>query len=312
MAPAMKSTRDAYGDTLKKMGADRKVVVLDADLSISTKTSLFAKQYPDRFIDVGCAEQNLIGVAAGLALSGKTVFASTYAIFVSRALEQIRNTVAHDNLDVKIAVTHAGLTNSPDGASHQSLEDIAIMRTIPNMRVIVPADAPETEQALLAELSETGPAYIRLNRAESPVIFGPEYEYSVHRAEILRDGRDVALFATGTMVPVALAAAALLKERSIDAAVIDVHTIKPLDEGTITKVCRQCGAAVTAEEHSIFGGLGSAIAEFTGEHCPVSLQFVGIRDQFGQSGDYNELLGLYGLTAEKIAAAADKSMRCRK
>jgi transketolase len=306
-----KSTRDAYGDTLKKIGVNRNVIVLDADLSISTKTNLFAKQYPDRFIDVGCAEQNLMGVAAGLALSGKTVFASTYAIFILRALEQIRNTVAHDKLNVKITVTHAGLTNSADGASHQSLEDIAIMRAIPNMRVIVPADAIETEQALLAELDEHGPAYIRLNRAESPVIFDNTYEYSMNEAEILNDGQDIALFATGTMVPLALDAADLLREKSIDASVVDVHTIKPLDSATISRICRRCGAGLTIEEHSIFGGLGSTIAECASENYPVPLKFIGVQDIFGQSGEYKELLELYGLTVKNIIGNSEKIMRAR-
>jgi transketolase len=304
-----KSTRDAYGDTLKKIGENKDIVVLDADLSVSTKTSLFAKQFPERFIDVGCAEQNLIGTASGLALCGKTVFASTYAIFVLRALEQIRNTVAHDKLNVKITVTHAGLTNSVDGASHQALEDIAFMRAIPNIRVIVPADAIETEKAIIAEINQPGPAYIRLNRSESPVIFDEQYEYDPNRAEILKDGHDIVFFATGTMVPVALDAADLMKKESVNAAVIDVHTIKPLDTTTVAKIAKQCGCAVTIEEHSITGGLGGAIAECTSEYYPVPIKFIGVNNMFGQSGEYNELLKVYGLTTKNIINSAHKLMK---
>jgi transketolase len=307
-----RSTRDAYGDALKKAGSDPRVVVLDADLSVSTKTSVFAKLWPDRFIDVGCAEQNLLGVSAGLALSGKVVFASTYAVFALRAFEQVRNTIAHDRLDVKIVVTHAGLTNASDGASHQAIEDIAVMRAIPGMRVIVPADAIEAEQAILAEVRTPGPAYIRLNRAESPVLFGSDYRYDIGRAEVMRDGKDVAIFATGTMVAPALDAAALLAKESVDACVVDVHTIKPLDTATVARVARQCGAAVSAEEHSIVGGLGGAVAECLAGECPVPLVRVGVQDRFGESGDYAALLERHGLTAEHIAAAARAAMKVKR
>jgi len=308
----LKSTRDAYGETLKKVGGNKEIVVLDADLSVSTKTNIFAKHFPERFIDVGCAEQNLFGVAAGLALSGKTVFASTYAIFASRGLEQIRNTIAHDKLNVKIVVTHAGLTNAPDGASHQALEDIAIMRAIPHMRVIVPADAIEAEQAITEEIHSEGPAYIRLNRAESPFLFDPGYRYDIGRAEVLREGQDVALFATGTMVSPALEAADQMKKASIDACVVDVHTIKPLDTVTINQIAWQCGSAVSIEEHSVIGGLGSAIAEcIVGQH-PVPMKIIGVGDTFGQSGEYNELLELYGLTTRNIVASAKRIMKVQK
>jgi transketolase len=307
-----RSTRDAYGETLKVIGSNTNVIVLDADLSISTKTNIFARQYPERFFDVGCAEQNLFGVSAGFAISGKTVFASTYAIFASRALEQIRNTIAHDSLKVKIAVTHSGLTNSVDGASHQSLEDIATMRAIPNMRVIIPADAVETEQVIRTELQEPGPAYIRLNRSESPVIYGNDYQYTMNRAEILKDGMDIALFATGTMVYPALEAATVLKKESVDACVVNVHTIKPLDTTTISRVARQCGAGVSVEEHSVIGGLGSAIAECTSCLCPIPLRFVGIQDTFGQSGEYHALLELYGLTADNIVRNAKDVLRQKR
>jgi transketolase len=306
-----KSTRDAYGDTLQAIGSSPDVVVLDADLSISTKTSLFAKKYPERFIDVGCAEQNLIGVASGLAASGKTVFGSTYAIFVSRAFEQVRNTVAHDNLNVKIVVTHAGLTNAPDGASHQTIEDIAIMRTLPNMRIIVPSDAPEAIQVIRDEVGRKGPAYIRLNRAESPVIHDSGYTYDSSCADIIRDGEDIAIFATGTMVAAALEAAADLKKHSVDACVVNVHTIKPLDAATGTHLASQCGAAITIEEHSVIGGLGGAVAECICQHKPVPLKILGINDVFGQSGDYRELLELYNLTPKAITCSAWDLMKVK-
>lgn len=308
----LKSTRDAYGETLSKLGDNRDIVVIDADLSVSTKTNVFAKQFPERFIDVGCAEQNLFGVAAGLALSGKTVFASTYAIFASRGHEQIRNTIAHDKLDVKIVVTHAGLTNAPDGASHQALEDIAIMRAIPNIRVIVPADAIEAEQAITEETHVKGPAYIRLNRAESPVLFDTGYRYDTGKAEVVRKGQDVALFATGTMVAPALEAANQMKKASIDACVVDVHTIKPLDTATINKIARQCGSAVSIEEHSVIGGLGSAIAECIVQKNPVPMKIIGVGDTFGQSGEYDELLKLHGLTTRNIVASAKRIMKVQK
>jgi len=308
----LKSTRDAYGETLKKVGSNKDIVVLDADLSVSTKTNIFAKLYPERFIDVGCAEQNLFGVAAGLALSGKTVFASTYAIFASRGFEQIRNTIAHDRLNVKIVVTHAGLTNAADGASHQALEDIAIMRAIPHMRVIVPADAIEAEQAIMEEIHAKGPAYIRLNRSESPVLFDAGYRYDSGKAEILRKGKDVALFATGTMVSLALEAADQLKKESVDACVVDVHTIKPLDTDTINKIAQQCGSAVSIEEHSIIGGLGSAIAECIVREYPVPMHILGVGDTFGQSGEYDELLEQYGLTTKNIVDSAKRIMKVQK
>lgn len=307
-----RSTRDAYGDTLLSLGSSPDIVVLDADLSISTKTSLFAKKYPERFIDVGCAEQNLIGVASGLAASKKTVFASTYAIFVTRAMDQVRNTVAYDNLNVKIVVTHAGLTNAPDGSSHQTVEDIAIMRALPNMRIIVPADAPEAVQVIRDEAGKMGPAYIRLNRAESPVLHGVDYIYDRNTADILRDGDDIAVFATGTMVAPALEAAEALRKQSVEACVVNVHTIKPLDAKTISRITGRCGAAITIEEHSIIGGLGSAIAECVCQHTPVPLKIMGINDTFGQSGDYRELLELYNLTPKAITGSVQGLLKVKR
>ena len=309
----LKSTRDAYGDALIKLGdGNKNVVVLDADLSTSTQTNKFAKKYPNRFFNVGCAEQNLIGVAAGFAIGGKISFASTYAIFSTRAWEQVRNTVAHDNLNVKIAVSHAGLTNGPDGASHQSLEDIALMRVIPNMTVIVPSDALEAEKAVASEAYREGPAYIRLNRTKTPIIFEDDYEFTIGEAVKLTDGNDLAIFATGTMVHEALEASKMLKTENLDACVINIHTIKPLDKDTVVKVAKQTGAVVSVEEHSIYGGLGGAIAEVLGEKYPVPMRIIGVKDVFGESGEYEELLKKHGLTAANIAKSAKELSGMKK
>jgi len=305
----LKSTRDAYGDALLTLGENPHVVVLDADLSVSAQTSKFGARFPSRFINVGCAEQNLMGVAAGFAIAGKIPFASTYAIFSMRAWEQIRNTIAHDKLSVKIAVSHAGLTNAPDGASHQALEDIALMRVIPNMCVIVPCDAVEAMCAIISETSRKGPAYIRLNRSKTPVIFDEKYHFRFGDAVPLTDGDDLTLIATGTMVHKALEASDILKKEKISARVINIHTIKPLDEGAVIKAARETGAVITIEEHSIFGGLGGAVAEVLAEHYPVPMKIIGVRDVFGESGEYEELLEKFGLTTTNIVASAREIMR---
>jgi len=307
-----RSTRDAYGDALLELGDNPGVVVLDADLSISTQTNKFAVKYPLRFINVGCAEQNLMGVAAGLAIAGKIPFASTYAIFSMRAWEQIRNTIAHDKLSVKIVVSHAGLTNGPDGASHQSLEDLALMRVIPHMSVINPCDAVETRSAVISETSRKGPAYIRLNRAKTPVIFDDNYHFRFGEAVKLTEGTDLAIFATGTMVHKALEASEILKKEGINARVINIHTIKPLDEKTIINTAKETGAVISVEEHSIFGGLGGAIAEVLGEHCPVPMKIIGVKDVFGESGEYEELLEKFGLTTKNIVTSAREIVRRKK
>lgn len=284
------SARETYGDTLVELGnKDPAIVVLDADLSVSTQTIRFSKKFPHRFINVGCAEQNLIGTAAGLAISGKTVFASTYAIFVCRTWEQIRNTVAHDKLNVKIVVTHAGMSNASDGASHQSLEDIALMRVIPNMRVIVPSDAVQTQGVVCYEANHKGPAYIRLNREKTPNIFENDYIFNDNAIELCA-GSDVAIIATGSMVHEALKASILLKKGKISASVIEIHTLKPLDTSSILKAARECGAVLTIEEHSKIGGLGSAVADFLCTTYPVPMKILGINDKFGESGQYLELL----------------------
>lgn len=300
----LKSTRDAYGDVLLKIGSNEQVVVLDADLSISTQTNKFAKKYSNRFFNCGCAEQNLIGVAAGLAISGKIVFASTYAIFSNRAWEQIRNTVAHDNLNIKIVVSHSGLTNGPDGASHQSLEDIALMRVIPNMAVIVPADAIETEKVIENEINRKGPAYIRLNRSKTPIINSQNYEFKIGKAVIVKYGDDLTIIATGTMVHESLDAAKILEKECISAGVINIHTIKPIDKDVIIKAAKKTNRILTVEEHSIYGGLGSTIAEILGEEYPVMMRMIGTRDTFGESGEYDELLKKHGLTTENIVKSA--------
>jgi transketolase len=305
----LRSTRDAYGDILVRLGEiNQNVVVLDADLSTSTQTNKFAKKYPKRFFNVGCAEQNLIDTAAGFALAGKIPFASTYAMFSLRAWELMRNTVAHDNLNVKIAVSHSGLTNSSDGSSHQALEDLAIMRVLPNMRVIVPADAIEAEQSILTEPSRQGPAYIRLNRTKTPVIYDQSYEFSPGKAVQLVEGDDITLVATGTMVSEAMKASEALKHEGIDAGVLNIHTIKPLDNAAIIQAAKRSGAVVSIEEHSIHGGLGSAIAEVLIENYPVPMKIIGVQDRFGESGEYEELLQILGLNAENIVKQARKLM----
>ncbi len=307
-----RSTRDAYGDALLKLGDNSRIVVLDADLSTSTQTNKFAKKYPDRFFNVGCAEQNLIGVAAGLAIAGKISFASTYAIFSTRSWEQIRNTVAHDNLNVKIAVSHAGLTNGSDGASHQSLEDIALMRVIPNMTVIVPSDAIEAEKAVISESHRNGPAYIRLNRVKTPIIFDENYEFTAGESVKLIDGTDIVFMATGTMVHEALEASRMLKKENINAGVINIHTIKPLDEKNIIQNAKEAGAVITVEEHSIYGGLGGAVAEILAEKFPVPMKIIGVKDVFGESGEYGELLKKHDLTAMNIVKSAKELLRMKQ
>ena len=308
------ATRDAYGKALVALGAENPdIVVLDADLSKSTKTAEFAKHYPERFFNMGIAEQNMLGTAAGLAAAGKIPFASTFAVFATgRAFEQIRNSIAYPKLNVKIAATHAGITVGEDGASHQALEDIALMRALPNMTVLVPADGEETRQAVAAAVQHQGPVYLRLGRLDVPCLFGAGYKFAIGKANVLREGRDVALVANGVLVAAALAAAEELAQEGIQAAVVNAASVKPLDGDTITRVAQAAGAVVTAEEHNIIGGLGSAVAEALGETFPVPLQRVGVRDVFGESGRPSELLAKYGLTAGAIAAAAREVMRKKR
>lgn len=302
------ATREAYGKALAQLGAeDERIVVLDADLSGSTKTALFAKEFSHRFFNIGIAEADMMGAAAGLAAAGKVPFASTFAIFAAgRCYDQIRTSIAYPNLNVKIAATHAGLTVGEDGATHQMNEDIALMRALPNLTVLVPADAPEAAAMTRWAAEHKGPVYLRLGRAAVPTVNGEDYQLQPGRAQVLRDGDDLVIFACGYMVHQALEAAADLADRGISAAVVNVHTIKPLDAETVVKYARRCGAVVTAEEHSIIGGLGGAIAEVLGEEHPTPLVRIGVRDTFGESGKPGELLEKYGLTAKEIIEAGLK------
>ena len=300
------ATREAYGKALVKLGEkNNKVVVLDADLSKSTKTNDFYKQYPERFFNMGIAEQNLIGAACGFAAAGKIPFASTFAMFATgRAFEIIRNSVCYPKLNVKVCATHAGLTVGEDGASHQSVEDIAIMRSIPNMTVIVPADGVETEQVIFNVAEFNGPVYVRLGRSGVPTIFDENYKFEIGKGSVVREGNDVSIIACGIMVSEAIVAHDILKSEGISAKVINMSTIKPIDKTLIIEAAKETGAVVTAEEHSVIGGLGSAVSEVLSEEYPVVVKKVGVKDTFGESGTPKELLKKYGLTAVDIAMAA--------
>lgn len=302
----MIATRDAYGEALIEIGKDNEnVVVLDADLSKSTKTHGFGQEFPNRFINVGIAEQNLIGTAAGLATAGKIPFASTFAMFATgRAFEVIRNSVGYPKLNVKICATHSGITVGEDGASHQALEDISCMRTIPNMTVIVPADGVETKAAIHAISKMEGPVYVRLGRLAVPTINDEaSYEFKIGKGVTLKEGTDVTIIATGLMVSEAIEAAKELETKGINARVINIHTIKPLDDEIIIKAAKETGAIVTAEEHNIIGGLGSAVAEVISESYPVLLKRIGTKDTFGESGKPADLMKKYGLTKDNIIDA---------
>jgi transketolase len=303
--------RDAYGDALLELGAtNRDVVVVGADTTGSLKSGVFATKFPERFFNVGIAEQNLVSIAAGMALAGKVAFAGTYAIFVpGKSVDQIRNNIAYPNLNVKLVCSHGGISVGPDGASHQQVEDIAIMRAIPNMKVIVPADAVSTKGAAKAIASIPGPFYVRLTRSSTPVVYDGGFEYQFGKADALRDGSDVGLIACGIMVPEALKAAESLKAKGISAAVLDLHTIKPIDSEAVARLAQRCGRIVTAEEHNIMGGMGSAVAEVLGELRPTPMKRVGVMDTFGESGEASELLRKYGLTAASIEQAALELVR---
>lgn len=308
-----KATREAYGETLKELGAQiPEIVVLDADLSASTKTAVFAKAFPDRFFDTGIAEGNMMSVAAGLAASGKIPFASTFAVFgAGRAYEQIRNSICYPNLNVKVAVTHAGLTVGEDGATHQMLEDIALMRALPNMTVVVPADAAETAQVIRWAASYQGPVYIRMGRAKVEDVISPDAEFVPGKSTTLADGSDVTIMACGIMTQQALQATKMLAEEGISARVINMSSIKPIDEAAIVKAAKETGAIVTCEEHTVMGGLGSAVAEVVVRQCPVPMAMVGTEDVFGQSGKASEVLKVYGLTPEHIALEAKKLVEAK-
>jgi transketolase len=297
--------RDIYGKTLVELGKGNKdIVVVDADLSGSTRTSFFAREFPGRFFNFGVAEQNMIASAAGLASCGKTVFASTFAMFATaRAWDQIRNTVCYNNFNVKIVATHAGITVGEDGASHQALEDIALMRIIPNMQIIVPCDGPQTRQAVIAAANSPGPFYIRLGRAKFPTI-EENKEFQFAKAQVLRQGSDITLVACGLMVKCALDAAEALAKEGVKARVINIHTIKPFDYDAIAAAANQTGRIVVCEEHSISAGLACSIDEALGSSASARIARIGIKNKFGQSGAPQELLEKYGLTCEEIVKAA--------
>lgn len=307
------ATREAYGNALAELGEKYDFVVLDADLAAATKTGTFKKKFPERFFDCGIAEGNMMTVAAGLAAAGKTPFASTFAMFAAgRAFEQIRNSIGYPHLNVKIGATHAGITVGEDGATHQCLEDIATMRTIPGMTIINPADATEARLAVEAALNFDGPVYLRFGRLAVPVMFDGDYKFEIGKGVQLADGKDVTIIATGIMVDMALKAKDMLASEGISARVINIHTIKPLDEEIVVKAAMETGAIVTAEEHNVIGGLGGAVAETVCEKCPVPVVRVGVEDKFGHSGKVPALLEMYGLTPENIVEKAKKAISLKK
>ena len=310
------ATREGYGKALAELGEKYDFVVLDADLAAATKTGVFKKKFPERFFDCGIAEGNMVGVAAGLAATGKIPFVSSFAMFAAgRAFEQIRNTVGYPHLNVKIGATHAGITVGEDGATHQCNEDLALMRTIPGMTVICPADATEAYAAVEAAINTYGPMYMRFGRFPVPDLtpeLVPDYKFEIGKGVTYREGKDVTIVANGYMVHLAVEAADILKSEGIDAGVINIHTIKPLDTELIVSAAKRSGAIVTAEEHNIIGGLGAAVCEALACEYPVPVMRVGVEDSYGRSGKVPELLEIYGLTAENIAAKARAAVAMKK
>ena len=304
------ATREAYGKALVKLGKiNDDVVVLDADLSKSTKTNDFCKAYPNRFFNMGIAEQNLVGAACGFAAAGKIPFASTFAMFATgRAFEVIRNSACYPKLNVKICATHAGITVGEDGGSHQSVEDISLMRSVPNMTVLVPADGVEAEKMIFAAAEFNGPMYVRLGRSAVPTLFNEDYNFEIGKGVVLKEGNDATIIACGMMVNEAILAADMLKEENINVRVINMSTIKPIDTELIIKAAKETKVIVTAEEHSIIGGLGSAVSEVVSENCPTIVKKVGINDCFGESGTPAELLEKYGLTAKNIVEKVKEAL----
>ncbi len=311
-----KATRAVYGEMLVELAEKYpELVVLDADLSSATMTKSFAKAYPDRFLDMGIAEANMIGVAAGLSTCGKKPFANSFAMFTAgRAYEQVRNSVAYPHLNVKCVGSHGGLSVGEDGATHQCLEDLALMSAIPGMMVVNPCDGNEMRQAVMALIEYNGPAYLRLGRMAVETVTDSidGYKFELGKAAMLRDGKDVTIAATGLMVQRALAAAELLAGEGVSARVLDFHTIKPLDGEALLAVAKETGCIVTTEEHSIMGGLGSAVAGFLGEHCPVPVVRHGVNDEFGRSGKAEQVLEAYGLTPAGIATKVKKALEMKK
>jgi len=304
--PKKASTRDTYGKTLVELGKKNKnIVVLDADLSASTRTCHFCKEFPDRFFNMGIAEQDMISTAAGLATTGKTVFTSTFAVFCTgRAWDQVKVSVAYPKLNVKIVSTHGGITTGEDGVTHQALEDICLMKVLPNMTVIVPADAIETRLAIIAAANASGPFYVRLSRQDTPILYeNDNYGFKIGKGIVMRDGKDVTIIACGIMVAGALDAAFDLEKKGISCRVVNIHTIKPIDKELIIQCAKETGRIITAEEHQISGGLGSSVAEILAENCPTKMIRIGINDTFAESGKPDELLEKYGLTSSDIACA---------
>ncbi len=306
-----KSLRNEYGKTLVSLGAQNEnLIVLDADLAKSTKTNEFAKAFPERFFDFGLSEQDMIGAASGLALTGKTVFASSFAVFLTgRVYDQVRQSVCYNNVNVKLVSTHAGLDVGEDGATHQMLEDISLMRALPNMRVIVPADAIETKQVIEYVSSEYGPFYVRLIRNALPVVHSDNYKFELGKASVLKEGDDITIIAIGPMVSKALDAAYVLEKQGINATVINSASIKPLDKETILKYAKKSKAVITVEDHSVFGGLGGTIAELLSQNHPVKMKILGVNNKFGKSGKPEELYSLYKLTKEEIVKNAIELLR---
>lgn len=315
MADIIKTaTRDAYGKALVELGEkDEKVVVLDADLAAATKTGAFKKAFPERFFDTGIAESNMMGIAAGFATTGYTVFASSFAMFAAgRAFEQVRNTIGYPHLNVKIGATHAGISVGEDGASHQCCEDIALMRTIPGMVIINPADDIEARAAVLAAAKYEGPVYMRFGRLAVPRIFDENYKFEIGKAATLKEGTDVTVIATGLLVAEAVEAAKILESEGISVNLINMATIKPLDKEAVIAAAKKTGCIVTAEEHNIIGGLGSAVSEAVCEEYPVPVVKLGVEDTFGKSGPAVELLHLFGLDAEHIVEKAKLALSLKK
>ena len=307
------ATREAYGKALVEFGANENIIVMDADLSKSTKTDGFKNTYPERFINTGIAEGNMMSTAAGLSTCGKIVFASSFAMFAAgRAFEQIRNSIGYPHLNVKIGATHAGISVGEDGATHQCLEDMGIMRTIPGMVILNPADATESRLAVKAAIEYQGPVYLRFGRLAVPVIFDDNYQFEIGKGVMLEDGTDVTLIGTGLMVPATLEAKKILEEQGISARVINMATIKPIDRDIIVKAAKETGAIVTAEEHNVMGGLGSAVAEVLCETVPTPMLRVGTQDVFGRSGKPNPLLEAYGLDAKTIVDKAKAVVAMKK
>lgn len=306
-----KSIRSAYGKTLVEVGkTNENIVVLDADLACSTQTAMFGKEFPERFFNMGIAEQDMIATAAGLASQGKIPFASTFAMFATgRTYDQIRNSVCYPQFNVKIVATHGGITVGEDGASHQALEDVALMRCLPHMMVVVPADCKECEEVIKYAATYEGPMYIRIARTNVPDVFGENYKFNPNKAIILREGKDVTIVTNGETLAEVLECADILEKSGIEAQIIHLPVVKPLDNGTILEGAKKTGVVVTVENHSIIGGIGSAVCELLSEQLPTQVYRIGTNDEFGQSGEQRQLMEFYGLTAEKLAQKIEKKLR---